>query len=125
MLEIVCYAVLALLAILFFWRGVNFAQMLFRGVAGICRGLARFLHALLVFGNIGLGIFLIASFLFLTPGEMNATLALAAFALNALIIARSCFKLSLWGFAIIHVPQAVLFCIFAFPPVYNFFAALV
>ena len=125
MLEIVCYAVLALLAILFFWRGVNFAQMLFRGFAGIIRGLARFLHALLVFGNVGLGIFLIASFLFLTPGEMNATLALAAFALNALIIARSFFKLSLWGLAIIHVPQTLLFCIFAFEPVYNLVASLV
>ena len=125
MLETVSYAVLALLAILFFWRGINLARMIGRGVAGFFRGVVRFLHALLLFGNIGLGIFLVASFLFLTPGEMNATLALAAFVLNALVIARSALKLRLWGFTIIHFPQAVLFCIMAFPPVYSFFAALV
>ncbi len=125
MLELASYAVLALLAILFFWRGVTLAQMIFRGIAGFLYGLVRFVHALLLFGNIGLGIFLVISFLFLTPGEMNATLALVAFILNALIIVRSVFSLKLWGLAIVHVPQAILFAIMAFPPVYNLFASLV
>ena len=125
MLEIVAYAVLALLAILFFWRGVNFMQMVFLGITSFLKGLIRFFHMLLILGNIGLGIFLLVSFLFLTPGEMNATLALVAFVLNALIIARSALKLRLWGFAIIHCPQAVFFCIMAFPPVYTLVAGIV
>ena len=125
MLEIASYGVLALLAILFFWRGINLVKLIAHGVASFFRGLIRFLHALILFGNIAFGIYLVVSFLFLTPGEMNATLALVAFVLNALIIFRCFFKLRLWGLAAIHAPQTVLFAIMAFPPVYDLFASLV
>ncbi len=125
MLKLATYAVLALLLVLFYWRGVTLAQMIFHGAARFFYGLLRFLHALLLFGNIGLGIYLVVSFLFLTPGEMNATLALVAFILNTLIVVRSVFSLKLWGLAAIHVPPAILFAIMSFPPVYDFFAALV
>ena len=124
MLETVSFAVLALLAILFFWRGINLVRLIGRGIATFFRGTVRFLHALLLFGNIGLGIFLVASFLFLTPGEMDATLALVAFVLNALVIARSALKLRLWGLAAVHAPQALFFCIMAFPPVYELVAGM-
>lgn len=116
-MKIFSLVILAFFAFLLAVWLVKLLRALFRltdGSDGLLYGTVRFLHTALLLTNIELTLLLVISYLYATPGEANASLALAVLILNAAIALRAAgtrhFLLTLP-----HLAAAALASFWAFP----------
>ncbi len=122
-MTIFAFSVLAIFTVLLISRAVLLLAKLRDGGDGFLESIFRYVHLLLIIGNIELNTLLCLSYLYFTPGTVNPTPALVALLANAMIAVRA-FSTRRILFGLAHLPGAAITALWAFPAAEAWFTGL-